>query len=182
MRHQHSTGIAAIALLIAFLTGGCADADWSQAQDEDTIGSYRDFVNKHPNSEHANKAISRATQLVQDVLIDNPEALNLDAFQTLVTEGIVMTDSISPYSLNNLAVSFVTRQDGPASSFDRATEYFKMALERSGGLAIEDTMSCTFQVGSGTMYRFCTVEPGEDSELTAVIEQHIETVDRLRRR
>ena len=47
-----------LAMLLFFLLISCSTAkkDWDAAQQLDTISSYQQFIEKHPESEHANKA------------------------------------------------------------------------------------------------------------------------------
>lgn len=59
---------SAVALALLVLTGGCSreQRDWRSAQAADTIEAYTQFVQRHPDSEHAAQARARLAQLGEE--------------------------------------------------------------------------------------------------------------------
>ena len=61
-------GSAAIGLCLVLLASGCSreQQDWRSAESADTIDSYGQFIQRHPESELVTQARTRVAQLGED--------------------------------------------------------------------------------------------------------------------
>jgi outer membrane protein assembly factor BamD (BamD/ComL family) len=73
---------------MAALLAGCSQAasDWKQADSQNTVAGYQQFLQQHPDSEHANAARERVAAMQDDEAWTAAKATNtVDSYQTYLT-------------------------------------------------------------------------------------------------
>jgi hypothetical protein len=107
-------------ILLALIGCATAGSDWQQANRQDTVGAYEQFLQKHPNAEQANQARLRLKQLQSEAAWKGAESANTVAAYNAF---------LAQYPNSTHAVDATQRRNSLAETYNKKTAAYNAKMK-----------------------------------------------------